>query len=73
MNGYQYLVARNRMMLQLEDRLRQLAHLPQAERETRERALRAEFDIRLRELYGQVADEYPGERKRKARPLSDPR
>ncbi len=73
MNGYQYLVARNRMMQQLEDRLRQLVHLPHAERETRERALRAEFDVRLRELYGQVSDEYPGERRKKARPLSDPR
>ncbi len=73
MNGYQYLIARNRMMQQLEHQLQQLAHLPQAERDGKERLLRAEFDIRLRELYAQVADEYPGERRKKARPLSDPR
>ncbi len=73
MNGYQYLIARNRLMQQLEEQLRALAHLSPAEREGRERPLRAEFDIRLRELYAQVADEYPGERRKKARPLSDPR
>jgi len=73
MNGYQYLVARNRLMQRLETGLRQLAHLPQPEREGEERLLRGEFDVHLRELYGKVADEYPGERKKKARPLSDPR
>jgi hypothetical protein len=73
MNGYQYLVARNRLMQQLETQLRQLAHLAQTDREGKERLLRAEFDLRLRELYGKVADEYPGERKKKARPLSDAR
>lgn len=73
MNGYQYLVARNRLMQELENDLRRLAPLAQAAREAREKQLRAEFDIRLRELYAQVAEEYPGERKKKARPLSDPR
>jgi len=73
MNGYQYLVARNRLMQQLENELRKLTPLAKADREAREKQLRAEFDIRLRELYAQVADEYPGERKKKARPLSDPR
>jgi hypothetical protein len=73
MNGYQYLVARNRLMQRLETQLRQLAHLPQPDREGKERLLRAEFDMRLRELYGEVADEYPGERRKRARPLSDPR
>ena len=73
MNGYQYLIARNRLMQQLEDELRELAPQAKADREAKERQLRAEFDIRLRELYAQVADEYPGERKKKARPLSDPR
>jgi hypothetical protein len=73
MNGYQYLVARNRLMQQLETQLRQLADLAQPDREGKERLLRAEFDLRLRELYAKVADEYPGERKKKARPLSDPR
>ena len=73
MNGYQYLVARNRLMQQLENELRKLTPMAKADRETREKQLRAEFDIRLRELYAQVAEEYPGERKKKARPLSDPR
>jgi hypothetical protein len=73
MNGYQYLIARNRLMQQLEAQLSGLAHLLPAERQVEERRLRAEFDVRLRGLYGQVADEYPGERKKKARPLSDPR
>ena len=73
MNGYQYLVARNRLMQELENDLRRLAPLAQGAREAREKQLRAEFDIRLRELYAQVAEEYPGERKKKARPLSDPR
>ena len=73
MNGYQYLVARNRLMQELETQLRQLADLAQPDREGKERLLRAEFDLRLRELYAKVADEYPGERKKKARPLSDPR
>ena len=73
MNGYQYLVARNRLMQQLETQLRRLADLAQPDREGKERLLRAEFDLRLRELYAKVADEYPGERKKKARPLSDPR
>ena len=73
MNGYQYLVARNRLMQQLETQLRQLADLAQPDREGKERLLRAEFDLRLRELYAKVADEYPGERKKKARLLSDPR
>lgn len=73
MNGYQYLIARNRLMQQLENDLRQLTPLAKADREAREKQLRAEFDIRLRELYAQVAEEYPGERRKKARPLSDPR
>ena len=73
MNGYQYLVARNRLMQQLETQLCQLADLAQPDREGKERLLRAEFDLRLRELYGKVAEEYPGERRKKARPLSDPR
>jgi len=73
MNGYQYLLTRNRLMIQLEDKIRELAHLPDDERENRKRRLQAEFDIRLRELYAQVAEEFPGERRKKARPLTDPR
>jgi len=73
MNGYQYLVQRNRLMCQLEDELKKIGHLPQAERIAATSRLEAQFDIKLRELYAQVAAEYPGERKIKARPLADPR
>ena len=73
MNGYEYLVARNRLMQRLEEELSKLAPLPTAERETETRRIQAKFDIQLAELYAKVADEYPGERKKKARPIADPR
>lgn len=73
MNGYQYLLQRNRLMYQLEDEVRKLETLPEAERQTQTKRLEAQFDLRLRTLYGEVAAEYPGERKVTARPLKDPR
>lgn len=73
MNGYQYLVQRNRLMCQLDDELKKLEGLPAADREAETRRLEAQFDMRLRQLYAEVASEYPGERKVKARPLTDPR
>jgi hypothetical protein len=73
MNGYQYLVQRNRLMWELEDELKKLDHMPDAEREAATKKLEARFDMRLRQLYAQVSTEYPGERKVKARPLTDPR
>jgi hypothetical protein len=73
MNGYQYLIERNRLMIKLDDELTRLAPLPEAERQKKTRVLQAKFDDALAELYGQVADEYPGERKKKARPIDDPR
>ena len=73
MNGYQYLVRRNRLMCQFEDELKKLEHLPEGERRAAAKKLEAQFDIQLRQLYAQVAGEYPGERKVKARPLTDPR
>lgn len=73
MNGYQYLVERNRLMQRLEDELAKLKDLPHERCETETKRLEAEFDLKLRELYAQVASEYPGERRKKARPLSDPR
>ncbi len=33
MNGYQYLIERNRLMFQLEDEFKKLAHLSEAERQ----------------------------------------
>jgi hypothetical protein len=72
MNGYQYLVQRNRLMCQLEDELKKIEHLPEAERTVAAKRLEAQFDVHLRELYAKVAAEYPGERKIKARPLADP-
>ncbi len=73
MNGYQYLVQRNRLMCQLEDEFRKIEHLPEAGRIAATKRLEAQFDVQLRELYAKVAAEYPGERKIKARPLADPR
>jgi hypothetical protein len=73
MNGYEYLVARNRLMQRLEEELAQLAPMPVAEREAETRRIQAKFDVQLAELYAKVADEYPGERKKKARPIADPR
>jgi len=73
MNGYQYLIERNRLMIKLDDELARLVPLPEAERIVQTRRLQAKFDDALAELYGQVADEYPGERKKKARPIEDPR
>jgi len=62
MNGYQYLVERNRLMIKLDDDLNRLAPLPEAERQAQTRRLQAKFDDALAELYAQVAKEYPGER-----------
>jgi hypothetical protein len=73
MNGYEYLVARNRLMQRLEEELARLAPLPGAEREAETRRIQAKFDVQLAEMYAKVADEYPGERKKKARPIVDPR
>ena len=73
MNGYQYLVQRNRLMCQLEDELKKIEHLPADQRVAATSRLEAQFDVQLRELYAKVASEYPGERKIKARPLTDPR
>lgn len=73
MNGYEYLITRNRRMMKLEDDLAKLKALPDAEHEREAARLQAEFDRDLAKLYEQVADEYPGERKKKARPLENPR
>ena len=73
MNGYEYLVARNRLMQRLEQELARLAPMPAAEREAETRRIQAKFDVQLTEMYAKVADEYPGERKKKARPIADPR
>jgi hypothetical protein len=73
MDGYRYLIERNRLMHQLEEELSKLSVLPEAEKEAETRRLQAQFDRDLAKLYAQVADEFPGERRKKARPLSDPR
>jgi hypothetical protein len=73
MNGYEYLLERNRLMYRLEDDLAHLRDLPTAARQENTARLQGAFDIRLAELYAQVANEYPGERRQKARPLADPR
>ena len=73
MNGYQFLLARNRLLHRLEDDLARLAGLPMEQHEAQAKRLRARFDLKLAELYAQVASEYPGERRKKARALEDPR
>jgi hypothetical protein len=73
MNGYEYLLERNRLMFKLEDDLARLRDLPETERQAKTARLQGAFDVRLAELYAKVANEYPGERRKKARPLADPR
>ncbi|HEY9157093.1 hypothetical protein [Candidatus Binatus sp.] len=73
MNGYEYLVARNRLMQRLSEELARLAPMPVTERDAETRRIEAKFDVQLAELYAKVAGEFPGERKRKARPIVDPR
>ncbi len=73
MDGYRYLIERNRLMYKLEEEFAKLRYLPEVEQKVKKGKLQAEFDRRLAELYAQVADEFPGERKKKARPISDPR
>jgi hypothetical protein len=72
MNGYQYLIERNRLLCGLEDALAEIRHLPQAERGAKTAKLQAEFDRQLAELYSQVAAEYPGERKKQPRRTDEP-
>ncbi|MGH7779991.1 MAG: hypothetical protein ACREQR_09200 [Candidatus Binataceae bacterium] len=72
MDGYQYLIARNRLMQSLEDAIGRLGAQPSPARDAEKHLLEAQFDLKLRELYALVAEEYPGERKKKARPLTDP-
>jgi len=73
MNGYEYLVERNRLMHKLEDDLARLRDLPASERQEKTARLQGAFDVRLAELYAKVGKEFPGERRKKARPLADPR
>jgi hypothetical protein len=72
MDGYEYLVARNRLMQRLGEELARLAPMPAAEREAETRRIEAKFDAELAQMYAEVAGEYPGERKKKARPIVDP-
>jgi hypothetical protein len=73
MNGYQYFLERNRLMFKLEEDLARLQDLPEATRKAETARLQAAFDVKLAELYAKVAGEFPGERRKRARPLSDPR
>jgi len=73
MNGYQYMIQRNRLMYKLEDELNKLVGLPEEQRQAEKRRLEAEFDRQLAALYAEVGSEFPGERVKKARPIGDPR
>jgi hypothetical protein len=73
MDGYRYLIERNRLMQRLEDDLAGLSNLPEAERQAETKRLQAKFDAQLAEMYAGVASEFHGERRKKARPITDPR
>ncbi len=73
MDGYKYLIQRNRLMMNLEEELEKIKMLPDEERQREKARLEAEFDRALGELYSQVADEYPGERRGKAGATEDSR
>ena len=73
MDGYRYLVERNRLMHRYEEDVAKLRNLPEAERKAKQNGLQAEFDRQLQTLYAQVAEEFPGERRKKARSIDDPR
>ena len=73
MDGYRFMIERNRLMYKLEDEMAKLRHLPDVERRAKTAKLQAEFDRQLAALYSQVAEEYPGERRKKARAIADPR
>lgn len=59
-------------MCELEDQVRGLPPMTEADRQAAVKKIEAQFDIRLRQLYAEVAKEYPGERKTTARPMVDP-
>lgn len=73
MNGYRFMIERNRLMYKLEDDLAQIRNLPEIERRAKANKLQSEFDRALAALYREVAEEFPGERRHKARPIADPR
>ncbi len=68
MNGYRYLIERNRLLFGLEDALAAIRHLPQRKSARKPPDSRRSSIVSWRELYSQVAAEYPGERKKRARP-----
>jgi hypothetical protein len=73
MDGYRFMIERNRLMYKLEDELAKIRHLPDIERRAKTNKLQVQFDHELAALYATMADEYPGERRKKARPIADPR
>ena len=73
MNGYRFMIERNRLMYKLEDDLAQIRHHPKSNAAPRRTSCSPEFDRALAALYREVAEEFPGERRHKARPIADPR
>jgi len=71
MDGYRYMIERNRLMQKLEQELAKLTAIPDEQRQSETGRLQAEFDRSLADLYAEVAAEFPGERGKKARPLND--
>ena len=56
MNGYEYLVQRNRLMCVLEDDLRKIENLPHEERLAATARLQAQFDLKLRDFTARAID-----------------
>jgi hypothetical protein len=72
MDGYRYMIERNRLMQKLEQELAGLTTLPDEQKQRETTRLQAEFDRVLADLYAEVATEFPGERGKKPRPPGDP-
>jgi hypothetical protein len=73
MDGYHFMIERNHLLYKLEEQLNALRNLPDQERRARTAAAQLSFDRELAALYAQVAEEFPGERRRQGRALNDPR
>lgn len=73
MDGYRFMIERNRLLHKLEAQLEEVRNLPELERRSKTSKLQAAFDRELAELYAQVLPEFPGERRKQARAISDPR
>lgn len=73
MDGYHFMIERNRLLHKLEAQLAEVRNLPDVERRAKTAKLQAAFDRELADLYAQVLPEFPGEHRKQGRAISDPR